>query len=291
MKIGVIGGGSIGLLISRYFAKHHEVTIYVRRDEQKRQLNKYGLQLSNSSVSYPIRSLLINEIKDEDCFVFCVKQHHLEEVIATVQKVDSQSPFIFLQNGMGHIKLFEHIEQPIYVGVIEHGAYRKSDHLVTHTGKGVIKLASYDGDVSQLYDQVKQLTLADFPIEVHPDWQLLLSEKLVINAVINPLTALFGVPNRAIIMNESIYELAEKLCIETTRLLNLSFSEQWARVQRIAEATGENNSSMLTDINHQQQTENEAISGYLLTLEKDDTPYTRFVYHSIKALETKNHSC
>src|SRR5690625_180778 len=125
MKIGVIGGGSIGLLISRYFAKHHEVTIYVRRDEQKRQLNKYGLQLSNSSVSYPIRSLLINEIKDEDCFVFCVKQHHLEEVIATVQKVDSQSPFIFLQNGMGHIKLFEHIEQPIYVGVID----RKSTRL------------------------------------------------------------------------------------------------------------------------------------------------------------------
>src|SRR5690625_65707 len=171
MKIGVIGGGSIGLLISRYFAKHHEVTIYVRRDEQKRQLNKYGLQLSNSSVSYPIRSLLINEIKDEDCFVFCVKQHHLEEVIATVQKVDSQSPFIFLQNGIGHSKILEEIEELIKVGVIEQGAYRKSDHLDTHTGKGVIKLASYVGDVSKLYERVKQQTLADYSIQAHQDWQ------------------------------------------------------------------------------------------------------------------------
>src|SRR5690625_7644120 len=100
MKIGVIGGGSIGLLISRYFAKHHEVTIYVRRDEQKRKLNKYGLQLSNSSVSYPIRTLLINEIKDEDCIVFCVKQHHLDEVIATVHNTDRQSHCIFLRTEM-----------------------------------------------------------------------------------------------------------------------------------------------------------------------------------------------
>src|SRR5690625_5459400 len=114
--------------------------IYESRDKQKIQLNKLWLLLSNSSVSYPIRSLLINEIKDEDCFVFCVKQHHLEEVIATVQKVDSQSPFIFLQNGMGHIKLFEHIEQQIYVGVIENVDYRMSDYLVIHNGKGDINI-------------------------------------------------------------------------------------------------------------------------------------------------------
>src|SRR5690625_2108961 len=136
MKIGIIGGGSIGLLLSRYFARTHEVTIYVRREAQKQQLNKQGLQLTNAAVSHPVRSLLINEVKDEDCFIFCVKQPHLEEVLAAVQTVDRQSAFIFLQNGMGHINLFEHIVQPIYVGVIEHGASRQSDHVVTHTGKG-----------------------------------------------------------------------------------------------------------------------------------------------------------
>lgn len=291
MKIGIIGGGSIGLLLSVYLAKDHEVTVYVRREEQKQQLNKQGLQLSNTSVSNPISALLINEIKDEDCFVFCVKQHHLEEVIVNLQTVDIQTPFLFLQNGMGHIRLFEQIEQPIYVGVIEHGAYKENDHVVTHTGKGVIKLAVYDGEGQQLHDLVKQLTSSIFPIEMHTDWQSLLSEKLVINAIINPLTALFGIPNREIITNPSVHYLAEKLCIEATQLLKLDFLEQWERVKKVAEITGGNLSSMLTDINHQEQTENEAITGYLLTLPKGDTPYTTFVYNSIKALETKNQAC
>jgi len=49
----------------------------VRREAQKQQLNKQGLQLTNAAVSHPVRSLLINEVKDEDCFIFYVKQPHL----------------------------------------------------------------------------------------------------------------------------------------------------------------------------------------------------------------------
>jgi 2-dehydropantoate 2-reductase len=44
---------------------------------------------------------------------------------------------------------------------------------------------------------------------------------------------------------------------------------------------------MWKDIKEGRQTENDAISGYLLQHAKMDIPYTAFVYHSIKTLETK----
>ncbi|MBY7143734.1 2-dehydropantoate 2-reductase [Virgibacillus sp. NKC19-3] len=287
MKIGVIGGGSIGLFISGWLSSVHHITIYVRRKEQKEKINKNGLFFSHYHKSFPVKSMLIEEMKSEDCLIICVKQPHVSGVISLIPTVNARIPLIFLQNGMGHIDSIKNRTQPVFLGVIEHGARRLSDTTVEHTGEGKVKLASFSNCGLNLYELASQLNQNGFPVEIAEDWSQLLAEKLIINAVINPLTALFGCLNEDVLRNPYIRKLANELCKEAALVLGLNYSEQWDRVEKITFSTGKNISSMLKDIRESQMTEIEAISGYLRKNTDKELPYTSFVYNCIKALEMK----
>ncbi len=287
MRIGIIGGGSIGLLLSSYLCKDHDVTLYVRRDEQKEILNDEGLFLSDMIAPLSVHTLLLEEIEEADCFIVCVKQHQIINVLPALKKIDEQTPLIFLQNGMGHLEKLQYINNDLYIGVVEHGALRESENHVIHTGKGKIKIAIYNGNAKTLSFLIEQLNQSKFPVETSSDWKELLTNKLIVNAVINPLTTLFNVPNKEILTNPYIYYLAEKLCNEAVMVLHLDYRTQLERVKEIACLTGENISSMLTDIRMGRQTEIDAISGYLIRNSDCKIPYTSFVYNSIKALKIK----
>ena len=295
MKIGIIGGGSIGLLLSGYLADAHQVTLYVKRKQQKERIESQKLHVLKASIPYKQASIsvkLVSEVEKEDCYLICVKQSEINQLIPVIEKINRSIPIIFLQNGMGHLEKVNHISNSIYVGVIEHGASRLADNRVDHLGRGNIKIATYRGEHKELNYLVNQLHSEEFPFEVKKNWEMLLKEKLIINAVINPLTALFNVPNGSIIHNESIRNLAKRLCKEAASVLNLDEESSWERVTQTATNTGENTSSMRADILNNRKTEIEAISGYILNVDKRKLlPYTTFVYHSILAKEKEGENC
>ncbi|SDQ63208.1 2-dehydropantoate 2-reductase [Virgibacillus salinus] len=285
MNIGIIGGGSTGLLLGSHLAVKHNVTIYVRREQQKKTLNENGIFSPESNKSIIVKSLLISEMHREDYLFVCVKQHHVSQVIPFINQTNIESTVIFLQNGMGHINLLQKLTQTVLVGVVEHGALRKNDHIVSHTGKGVIKLAVFSGDRDDLDPIVNNLHQHQFPFRGSSDWESLLQGKLIINAVINPLTSLFNLKNGDIFKNVYIHNIACELCREASLVLGLDFNQQLERVQEVADKTGNNISSMLKDLQENRKTEIEAICGYLINQSNHPIPYTTFIYTSIKAME------
>ncbi len=114
----------------------------------------------------------------------------------------------------------------------------------------------------------------------------------MVNAIINPLTAIWNQPNGALL--EHIEEVAA-LCQELHPLLvkqGLSETpETWCRqVLQVADRTAQNFSSMHQDIVHHRKTEIDYITGYLLQqAEKQglDLPGHRELYLKIKALESR----
>ncbi|MBD1224620.1 2-dehydropantoate 2-reductase [Virgibacillus halodenitrificans] len=289
MNIGVIGGGAIGLLLSGYLAEEHNVTVYVRRTKQKLLIDLHGVRISDKFDRRQVQCELIHNIKDQDCIMVCVKQFQFLEILPHLSSLGNEVLLVFLQNGMSHIEKISNLSQPISIGTVEHGAEKVNDYTVKHTGEGVIKLASYsrvaNNELQQLLSELEQ---HDFPMVYRDNWSILLKEKLILNAVINPLTALFQVKNSQVIQNEYIRFLAKQLCEEASFILNLNEDKQWSEVQRVAKNTGENTSSMYKDIKERRKTEIEAISGYLLKqCSNTKIPYTSFVYHSLKALEKK----
>lgn len=291
MRIGVVGGGSIGLLVSSFIGlSDHHLTLYLRRIDQKEILLEKGIHFQPYNYTVPVNVKLLAEYEDEDLLILCVKQHHLKNVIDQLYRLRVNVPVLFLQNGMSHIQYFKEFEQPTYVGVVEHGSIRKNDWTILHSGKGQIRLAKANDKNEQGVDLNTirlALSFEDNPVVIEDNWFQMLAEKLVINAVINPITALFRIPNGQVIENHYYCEIAKKACREASNILQLSDQTQWKAVVRVVRKTASNRSSMLKDIEANRSTEIDSILGFLRQRSTGSAPTIEFLYNSIKGIEAK----
>ncbi|MFC7061308.1 ketopantoate reductase family protein [Halobacillus seohaensis] len=284
MKIGIIGGGAIGLLVAVHMASKHQVSLYVRSENQKKLISEHGVTCRDLHQRVSVYTNREN-LNEQELIIIAVKQHHIQEVVSNLP---SAPALLFLQNGMTHLSAIQSVPNPCVLGVVEHGALKVSDYQVIHTGYGSIQLAVHHGGVN-IDSWVEGFSEKEFPFKKRESYWEMLTEKLIVNTVINPLTAIFQVKNKEIVENDHINKLAELLCEEACRALQLSFRDQWARVCYIAENTGENMSSMLKDLNEGRKTEIDAICGFVLrTLKEDDAPFHQFVLESVHALELIN---
>jgi 2-dehydropantoate 2-reductase len=136
------------------------------------------------------------------------------------------------------------------------------------------------------------LRQAGFSVEDAPDPDELLWGKLVINAAINPLTALLGVPNGELLQRPTARALLASLAREAaavaaTQGLTLPYPDPIAAAQETARRTAANRSSMLQDVQRGAPTEIDAICGAILRAGEQygvPTPTNRIVWQLVKAL-------
>jgi len=110
------------------------------------------------------------------------------------------------------------------------------------------------------------LRSAGFKVETVEDAQSLIWGKLVINAAINPLTALLKVKNGELLERTFVRELLQALARETANVANaenviLPFDDPIAKAEEVALKTAANTSSMLQDVLRGAPTEIDAICG------------------------------
>ncbi|KGP72459.1 2-dehydropantoate 2-reductase [Pontibacillus yanchengensis] len=289
MRIGIIGGGAIGLFFSFELTKMgHDVTLYVRRKEQMLKLVKDGLSEKNHRAPIFLRTKLINELESHDILIICTKQHDIQEIISSITHLPYTTNVLFIQNGMGHVEWFDYLQMPIITGVIEYGVLKHSDTCYELTGEGKVKLAPVTITKNSLIEMIKSFHNESFKVEIEENWFRMLAEKLIINTVINPVTALFNVPNGAIVHNEYLLDISQSLCMEACEVLELPYTYMWERVQSIATKTSENISSMAKDVQLNRTTEIRGITGYIVQKANEPVPYTDFIYRCILAKEKES---
>ena len=233
MKIGIIGGGSIGLLYAYYLSEQQSVCLYVRSKEQMEQLQSEGLCLERDGEKYQkfLDVQLYSEWRgDEDITLIAVKQYHLLDLMELLYTYSrSNRALLFLQNGMGHVKWFDRIEGEVYVGTVEHGAMRTNLHSVVHTGKGLTTIALYQHSGSKFQKFAQSISDERFPFIIEEEYEKMLLKKLVVNAVINPLTAILQVENGELIHNSYYYQLVKMIFIEIEQSLQLKNKSQYLK--------------------------------------------------------------
>ncbi len=288
----MIGAGAIGLLSSWYLSKRHEVVVYTRTREQSDAINKSGIRLldGGKSTSANVQSKPLSDWDGaEDLTIVTVKQYQLEKVLADLMGIAIPSALLFLQNGMGHLKLLEGLNaNQIYLGSVEHGAVRRGPETVSHNGKGLIRAAVFKGD-QQLLHHLAETLPEEFPVCLEEDFYPMLEGKLVVNAVINPLTAIFQVKNGVLLKNPHYKKIVEHLFAEIITVLGSENRDAYyQRLFSVCRATAGNTSSMLKDLTDGRQTEIDAILGYLLerAAEKNiAVPYIESYYLAVKGKE------
>ncbi|GLF90417.1 putative 2-dehydropantoate 2-reductase [Bacillus safensis] len=293
MNIGIIGGGAIGLLCASYLSQHHDITVFTRRKEQAEEIRTSGIKRTVKGETIQASAQAQTGITGIfDLLIVTVKYHHLQEVLDELSTLPRQR-ILFLQNGMAHLLDLENwkTSHSLFIGVVEHGAMKVSDHAVDHTGIGVIKWGAFHHeDAADVRNALKEVP-ADFQMIYTNEWKKVLEEKLLVNVCINPLTALLHVKNGELITNPSYEYMMKCAYEEAVSILSLPEKERhWSHVVSICKKTAANQSSMLQDIVKGRQTERKAIVGYLLKKAQAQeilAPHLTFFNRSLEVLEKK----
>jgi 2-dehydropantoate 2-reductase len=289
VRVGVIGGGSIGLLFAYYSSYQHDVTIFTRTKKQADSINQKGIVCIKGENTYrkKIQAVSIEfgkSLLEQDLIVVSVKQYHLNGILPHLQS--TKADLLFLQNGMGHLEKMVHLHNPnIFLGIVEHGALRLDENVVKHTGVGQIKIAPYRGEKKSFLLQTPH---KDFPFILEDHYYGMLIEKLLANAAINPLTAILEVENGKLISNPYYKELMGAYVKELCDILNLHEKEGLEYIEEICKKTAHNRSSMLRDIEEKRETEIDAIVGYVLHVaqkENKNAPLSKLLYSMVKGKE------
>jgi 2-dehydropantoate 2-reductase len=172
-----------------------------------------------------------------------------------------------LQNGLGNREtLAQSLElRRVALGTTTTGATLLGPGLVRAGGEGTISIERH----LSLGPIEEALKSAKFNVNVVEDAQSLIWGKLVINAAINPLTALLRVPNGKLLESPSARAMMGALANETAQVaeaekIQLPFSNPIAAAEEVARKTAANHSSMLQDILRGAPTEIDAICGVVV---------------------------
>jgi len=179
-------------------------------------------------------------------------------------------------------------EERVALGVTTTGATLVGPGRVRPGGEGVISLGAHP----RLSPLANLLERAGFAVEVLPEANDLLWSKLVINAAINPLTALLRVPNGELLARpsaQSLMDAAAREAAAVARALGrrLTFSDPVAAAQAVAQRTAVNHSSMFQDVQRGAPTEIDAICGAIVAAGEGcgvATPVNRTLWLLVKAL-------
>lgn len=275
MKIGIMGAGAIGTLYGGMLAASGtDTVIYVKPGPKYDILKKKGkLEIifpGNRTIeSNPLITDSLTGLSECDFLILCVKSYSTEKAAAMASEAVKKSCIIVsFQNGLGNIEAIKRYfpENRISAGTTSEGSFLKGPGIAVHGGKGVTSISMLDKNNSCLEKFAEAMNYAGFKCKIDPDYMKLIWKKLIVNAAINPLTALENVSNKYICSSPYLKKIAEKIieegikCAEAEEIF-LSFKEMADTVFTTAEKTGDNISSMLQDIRGGRTTEIDHISG------------------------------
>lgn len=195
-----------------------------------------------------------------------------------------------LQNGLGNRERLARDLGPrrVALGITTTGATLLGPGLVKVGGEGIISLESNPA----LAPIEAALRSSNFNLQIVSDTRSLMWGKLVINAAINPLTALLRVPNGELLNHPWARKAMSALARETAQVaeaerVNLPFEDPIQAAEEVARKTAKNLSSMFQDVRRGAPTEIDAICGAVTRRgEKHgiDTPYNRSCWQLVKSI-------
>ncbi len=265
MLIRIVGPGAIGCLLGAFLARSdHDVVMIDHRAERAELVASRGILVTGMSGDFSVRvdaTVDTARAGDADLVMICVKSYDTAIAVAGLpQDLPPNCAILTLQNGLGNVELIAERfgAERAYAGTTALGATLLGPGHVRHSGKGVTVVGRFDGAPDENVARiVTALNDAGLEARATADVNLALWNKVIVNAAINPLTALTGVRNgRLVDIPEARALLAQVVreCAEVARIKGVT-DDPLPRVEEVCERTAQNVSSMLQDIMKGKRTE------------------------------------
>jgi 2-dehydropantoate 2-reductase len=275
MNILIIGTGALGTLFAaRLTQAGYNITMLGTWQAGLNALRSDGVRLVDSQRHEQTFKVQVID-NPRECVgtkyaIVLVKAWQTERVARQLEECLADDGLaLTLQNGLGN---YETLIQSLGLNRVALGSTTTGATLL---GPGLVK-AGGEGTISIGRNQAlgpleAALRSSKFNVQIVDDPQSLIWGKLIINAAINPLTALLKIPNGELLERRSARALMDALANEAANVaraenINLPFNDPIAAVEAVARNTTANHSSMLQDVLRGAPTEIDAICGAIVRI-------------------------
>ncbi len=290
----IVGTGALATLFAaRTAAAGTDVTLLGSWAEGLAALRAGGARVDGEAAAFPVRATHNPaECRGAKYALVLVKAWQTERAAARLAECLAEDGLaLTLQNGLGNREILARRlgKRRVALGVTTLGAALLGPGLVRPGGAGTVSLEKH----TRLQPLAAMLERAGFEVNGVKDAEALLWGKLVVNAAINPLTALLRIPNGDLLDRPELRALMGDLAREVAgvaaaRGVSLPFADPVLAVEAVARRTAENRSSMLQDVMRAAPTEVDAINGAVVRLGEKagvPTPANRVLWSLVKSLE------
>lgn len=314
MIIDIVGAGSLGLLYGgKLLAAGNEVRFWTRTSAQADLLSRDGVTIVEQDGKIhiqpdQIQAKPINELSytwertPGEWLLLMVKQTSIDEFIHEVGPLkDHVMNIACFQNGMGHLeRLQAALPHSLICSAITTEGAKRAQYQVTRAGTGETRLgrrnihveASDSIEDKRTFTLSRLLQQAGFDCTVSNEIDKLIYRKLLINAVINPLTAIWRVPNGELIIKEERKRFMRQLYDETWEIYSANGiqldQDMWEQLISVCHSTASNTSSMLADVLQGRGTEIGSINGHIVRMAQKSglaAPTHEILLHLIEGMQ------
>lgn len=276
MRFLVFGAGAVGSLVAARLAQRHEVSL-IAREEHTRAIRERGLLVTGRTEIHAKGIEAATSVAElagpaPEVVLVTAKAYQTAAATAALEPFWSSALFVSLQNGLGNEETLAERCPRVLGAVINQGVTFLEPGKVFHAGEDETWIGPFSGTsaddaetVARALDEcgIRARAVAEAKVR-EAIWR-----KVVLNAAVNPLTALLrkktgeliGDPDleaaiRAIVAESVVIARAAGIALEDDSILT------WIR--KVAEVTRDNKSSMLQDVERGRPTEIDSMNGALV---------------------------
>jgi 2-dehydropantoate 2-reductase len=278
MQIAIVGPGAMGLLMAGYLHKTDaSITLVDHMRERADLFKREGIRWQGKDKDFIFKvpvTVGLPETEGADLVILCVKAYDTDTASRELSLSGYRGPVLTLQNGVGNVETVRQNlpDSPVLAGSTSEGANLVSVNHVRHAGKGKTAFGPVvpgTPDEEFVKGLAKLMKGAGLDIELAEEPQSLVWGKVLVNAGINPLTAILQVQNGILLEIPQARALMGRLVRETWDVmmrkgLKPAYDDPVARVEEVCRLTAANYSSMNQDIKHRRRTEIDFINGAIV---------------------------
>lgn len=290
-KIFILGAGAIGNVYGALLSKKNDVVL-IGEKEHILTIKSNGLRISGDiNKNFKVKAEeKIRKIPPNTLILLTTKAHQSKKAISEIKKLLKKDTVILvLQNGLGNEDLVRKIvgkKCQVLRGItLIFAEFLEPGRIKFGNAKTILPLTNNGKRIAEIFEE------SGLPVKLAKEMKKEIWKKLVINCLLNPLTALFRVRNNEI-WGRALKPVREKIireCIRVAAAEGIFFKKGFEKeiAKKISSYT--NYSSMCQDIIKGRKTEIDFLNGKILELGKKhkiQTPVNELLYYLIKFLES-----
>jgi len=305
MNISIIGTGAMASLFGARLSRVADVALLGTWAEAVQAIRRDGIQVEGEGTFRVHAATDPDDAPPADLAIVLVKTYQTERAAGwATHTLKHEGIALTLQNGLGNVEMLAArvgIDRAM-LGVTTQGATLMAAGQVRPAGRGTTHLGflpieraaprDWSAD-SFAYETTALFNAAGLTSVVSEDVEALAWGKVIVNAAINPLTAILRVPNGVLVESADTLELMRSITAEAASVakasgIALPYPDPFERAKQVAQATASNHSSMLQDVLKNRPTEIDAINGKIVALGREvnvPTPINAALTALVRAIE------